>query len=177
MGRYQLSSHTSARCDQRKKSIIKHHHKVHQLLKTTSSVRCFTTPCTHLLPPLESSQPKKHPPQLSASRQDGLEAHLVLLHEVDDTAKFISGYQSQVSEEDNRRIRRRIGLHIMSLLMILYSVQFTDKMTLETSSTMGNPHRHLGDEDIRQLESIHRCFVRHTRYHIRHPSPDSAVVS
>lgn len=66
---------------------------------------------------------KTPPPQLSASRQDGLEAHLVLLHEVDDTAKFISGYQSQVSEEDNRRIRRRIGLHIMSLLMILYSVQ------------------------------------------------------
>lgn len=101
----------------------------------------------------------------------------MLLHEVGDTAKFISGYQSQVSEEDNGRIRRRIGLHIMSLLMILYSVQFTDKTTLETSSTMGNPHSHLGDEDIRQLESIHRCFVRHARYHIRHPSPDSDVVS
>lgn len=150
---------------------------MHQLLKTTSSVRCFTTPCTHLRPPLGSSQPEKHPPQLSASRQDGLEAHLVLLHEVDDTAKFNSGYQSQVSEEDNRRIRRRIGLHIMSLLMILYSVQFTDKTTLETSSTIGNPHSHLGDEDIRQLESIHRCFVCHTKYHIRHPSLDSAVVS
>lgn len=162
----------------------KNHHKniiiiwkVHQLLKTTSSTRCFTIPCTHLRPPLESSQPEKHPLQLSASRQDGFEAHLVLLHEVDDAARFIFGYQSQVSEEDNRRIRRRIDSHIMSLLMMVYSVQFTDKTTLGTSSTMGNPHSHLGDEDIRQLESIHRCFVCHTKYHIRHPSPGSAVVS
>lgn len=37
----------------------------------------------------------------------------------------------------------------MSLLMIVYPVQFTDKTTLEKSSTMGNPHSHLGDEDIR----------------------------
>lgn len=102
---------------------------------------------------------------------------LILLHEVDDAARFISGYQSQVSEEDNRRIRRRIDLHVMSLLMMVYSVQFTDKTTLGTSSTMSNPHSHLGDEDIRQLESIHRCFACHTKYHIRHPSLDSAVVS
>ena len=75
--------------------------------------------------------------QRTASLQTDAGTHLVALNEVDAAARLIAGYHGQVTEDESRRIRRKIDWHIMPLLMIVYFVQFTDKTTLGTSSIMG----------------------------------------
>lgn len=66
-----------------------------------------------------------------------VETHQVRLQDVDEAAKFVAGFHGEITEEDSRRVRRKIDLHMLPLMMILYFVQFTDKTTLGSSSILG----------------------------------------
>jgi len=57
--------------------------------------------------------------------------------DVDVAAHLASGVGESVSPEDALRIRRRIDIHILPLMCILYLMQFADKTTLGQSAVLG----------------------------------------
>ncbi|KLO10428.1 MFS general substrate transporter [Schizopora paradoxa] len=57
--------------------------------------------------------------------------------EVDVAAQLDSGSDETVSPEDAVRIRRRVDLHILPLMCLLYLMQFADKTTLGQSAVLG----------------------------------------
>lgn len=91
--------------------------------------------------PLQDSEKTTiHPPTGDAYTKGtsvGVQVHNVRLHDIDDAAAFVAGYQGEVTEEQSRRVRRKIDRHILPLMMVLYFVQFTDKTTLGHSSILG----------------------------------------
>ncbi|WVQ76152.1 hypothetical protein IAR50_005805 [Cryptococcus sp. DSM 104548] len=64
-------------------------------------------------------------------------AHHVKLHDVDEAAAFVAGWQGEITEEMSAKIRRKCDLHLLPLMMLLYFVQFTDKTTLGSSAILG----------------------------------------
>ncbi|EME82449.1 uncharacterized protein MYCFIDRAFT_40591 [Pseudocercospora fijiensis CIRAD86] len=66
-----------------------------------------------------------------------VETHQIRLQDADEAAKFVAGFDRVVTEEESRRVKRKIDLHLMPLLMAVYFVQFLDKTTLGASSILG----------------------------------------
>lgn len=56
---------------------------------------------------------------------------------VDQALAFIEGKAIDYTEEDERRVLRKIDLRLMPLLFLLYCIQFADKVTLGYASLMG----------------------------------------
>ena len=63
--------------------------------------------------------------------------HQVRLCDIDEAGAFVAGFDGEITEEQSRRVRRKIDKHMLPLMMILYFVQFTDKTTLGSSSILG----------------------------------------
>ncbi|KAH7096651.1 MFS general substrate transporter [Auriculariales sp. MPI-PUGE-AT-0066] len=58
--------------------------------------------------------------------------------DVDVTVALVAGDDGQpISPEDSRRIRRKLDLHLLPVLFLLYVLQFIDKSSLAASSVLG----------------------------------------
>ncbi|KAF5362795.1 hypothetical protein D9757_011022 [Collybiopsis confluens] len=57
--------------------------------------------------------------------------------EVDTAAALLAGEAGEIDPAEARRIRKKIDLHILPLMCVLYWVQFMDKTTLGSSSILG----------------------------------------
>ena len=61
-------------------------------------------------------------------------------HDADEAMKAFEGYDGEVihiDEATNKRLLRKIDLHIMPLMCIVYGLNYLDKTTLSYASIMG----------------------------------------
>jgi ACS family allantoate permease-like MFS transporter len=61
-------------------------------------------------------------------------------HDADEALKAFASYQGEVlhiDAETNKRLLRRIDLHLMPLLCLVYGLNYLDKTTLSYASVMG----------------------------------------
>nr|KIR44537.1 membrane transporter [Cryptococcus bacillisporus CA1280] len=83
------------------------------------------------------------------------DAHHVQLQDVDEAAAFVAGWEGEITEEMNARIRRKCDWHLLPLMMTLYFVQFTDKTTLGSSAILGiKTDTHLSQAQYNWLGTI-----------------------
>ncbi|KAK4684968.1 hypothetical protein P7C73_g5190, partial [Tremellales sp. Uapishka_1] len=83
------------------------------------------------------------------------EGHHVELNDIDEAAAFVSGFHGSISAEDEKRVKRKIDMHLLPLMMTLYFVQFTDKTTLGSSSILGiKTDNHLSASQYNWLGTI-----------------------
>ena len=52
-----------------------------------------------------------------------VETHKVKLSEIDDAAELVAGFHGEVTEEQSRRVRRKIDLHLLPLMLVAYRAQ------------------------------------------------------
>lgn len=48
-----------------------------------------------------------------------VQTHQVHLKDLDDAAALVAGFEGEVTEEQSRRVRRKIDLHILPLMSVL----------------------------------------------------------
>jgi hypothetical protein len=61
-------------------------------------------------------------------------------HDADEALKAFAGHQGEVihiDEATNKRLLRRIDLHLMPLMCLVYGLNYLDKTTLSYASIMG----------------------------------------
>ncbi|KAJ7153325.1 MFS general substrate transporter [Mycena filopes] len=61
----------------------------------------------------------------------------VSAYEVDTGAALVFGYHGDLDPAEAQRVRRKIDLHILPLMCILYWIQYMDKTTLGSSASLG----------------------------------------
>ncbi|KAJ7153334.1 MFS general substrate transporter [Mycena filopes] len=61
----------------------------------------------------------------------------VSAYEVDTGAALVFGDHGELDPVEAQRVRRKIDLHILPLMCILYWIQYMDKTTLESSAILG----------------------------------------
>ncbi|KZT26575.1 MFS general substrate transporter [Neolentinus lepideus HHB14362 ss-1] len=92
------------------------------------------------------------------SSSERSEKHPVLAvdtSEVDVAAQLTSGKDVTVDPQQALRLRRKIDLHLMPLMCILYLMQFADKTTLGQSAVLGIiPSAHLNQNQFNWLGTI-----------------------
>ncbi|KAF5343546.1 hypothetical protein D9758_012942 [Tetrapyrgos nigripes] len=77
------------------------------------------------------------------------------LNEVDTAAKFAVGDGAEIDPKEALRVRRKIDIHILPLMCILYWVQFMDKTTLGSSAILGiREANHLTNNQYNWLGTI-----------------------
>lgn len=77
------------------------------------------------------------PPEMVQHIDDKILKHS---HDADAAMKAFEGYEGQtleLSEETNKRLLRKIDLHLMPILCIVYGLNYLDKTTLSYASIMG----------------------------------------
>jgi ACS family allantoate permease-like MFS transporter len=75
---------------------------------------------------------------LSAEKTYGFKDRVaVSTREVDTAAALIGGSEQPLDTQEAARVLRKIDLHILPLMCILYWVQFMDKTTLGSSAILG----------------------------------------
>ncbi|KAJ7611732.1 MFS general substrate transporter [Roridomyces roridus] len=61
----------------------------------------------------------------------------VTADQLDTGAQLLYGHHHELDPQEANRVRRKIDMHIMPLMMILYWIQFMDKATLGNASILG----------------------------------------
>ncbi|KAH6909266.1 allantoate permease [Coprinopsis sp. MPI-PUGE-AT-0042] len=73
----------------------------------------------------------------------------------DDALQLVSAEGRQVTEEENKRILKKIDRHIMPVLFVIYFLQYMDKTTLALSSVFGIvQNTHLEGDQYSLLGSV-----------------------
>ncbi|KAH6918291.1 membrane transporter [Coprinopsis sp. MPI-PUGE-AT-0042] len=83
------------------------------------------------------------------------ERHVLNLKDVDTAAEVSEVETKPLTPEEAKRIKRKIDLHIMPLMCILYLMQFADKATLGQSAVLGIiPDAKLSQQQFNWLGTI-----------------------
>ncbi|KAI0797539.1 major facilitator superfamily domain-containing protein [Abortiporus biennis] len=84
---------------------------------------------------------------------------IVAASDADVAAQLTAGKDITIDPVEAKRIRRKIDLHLMPLMCVLYMMQFADKTTLGQSAVLGLlPGAHINQDQFNWLGTIFYLF-------------------
>ncbi|KAI5900471.1 MFS general substrate transporter [Schizophyllum commune H4-8] len=104
---------------------------------------------------MSSSSPYDDTKSLSTSEKKDDHHVEVSVAQVDTAAALVAGSEHPLDPAEAARIRKKIDVHILPLMMVLYWVQFMDKTTLGSSAILGiREDAHLSTSQYNWLGTI-----------------------
>ncbi|KAI0273412.1 MFS general substrate transporter [Gloeopeniophorella convolvens] len=101
------------------------------------------------------SSPAPSKTDASSEKHDLTQVTLVDESQVDAAAILAAGADIRLSPEASKRLRRKVDLHLMPLMCLMYLITFADKTTLSQSAVLGiKKSAHLNQNQFNWLGTI-----------------------